>query len=78
MNETLANVELLIETELSKGLSELEAKLGKGEIGQIGFVEDQKALREDAERNIANVREAFRVASKGEVQERVCLFLLLH
>lgn len=72
MNETLANVEKLIEADLNRELSELQAKLDKGEIGQIGFVEDQKALKEEAEKNVHNVREAFRIASNGDIQERVC------
>ncbi|KAJ9191826.1 hypothetical protein DTO164E3_8649 [Paecilomyces variotii] len=71
MNETLANVERLIEADLDRELSELQAKLDRGEIGQIGFVEDQKALREEAEKNIHNVREAFRISSNGDIQERV-------
>ncbi|KAJ9302150.1 hypothetical protein DTO271G3_1016 [Paecilomyces variotii] len=71
MNETLATVEKLIEADLNRELGELQAKLDRGEIGQIGFVEDQKALREEAEKNIHNVREAFRISSNGEIQERV-------
>lgn len=71
MNETLANVERLIEADLDRELSELQAKLDRGEIGQIGFVEDQKALREEAEKNIHNVRETFRISSNGDIQERV-------
>lgn len=74
MNETLGSVEQLIDVELRRALDDLRAQLERGEIGEIGFGEDQKALREDAERNVQNVREAFRVASKGEVQERVCFF----
>lgn len=71
MNETLATVERLIEADLNRELSELQARLDRGEIGQIGFVEDQKALREEAEKTIHNVREAFRISSNGEIQERV-------
>ncbi|GIJ88756.1 hypothetical protein Asppvi_007683 [Aspergillus pseudoviridinutans] len=71
MNDTLATVESLIEADLNRELAELQAKLDKGEIGQTGFVEDQKALRADAEKNIQNVREAFRIASNGDIQERV-------
>ncbi|KAJ5805096.1 hypothetical protein N7474_010983 [Penicillium riverlandense] len=71
MNETLGSVEALIEADLKRGLEELQARLAKGEIGEIGFGEDTRALREDKERNVANVREAFRIASKGEVQERI-------
>lgn len=71
MNETLATVEHLLETELAKGVSGVQAKLEAGEIGQVGCAEDQKWLREDFERNVAHVREAFRIASNGEIQERV-------
>lgn len=77
LNATLGSVEQLIEADLNRGLSELEEKLQRGEIGEIGCREDQKALREDAENNINNVREAFRIASKGEVQERVNISPLL-
>jgi STIP1 family protein 1 len=73
MNETLASVEALIESDLNRSLAELQKKLDRGEIGQIGCVEDQKALRKDAEKNIQDVREAFRIASKGDIQERVCV-----
>ncbi|KAL1969961.1 hypothetical protein VTN77DRAFT_7471 [Rasamsonia byssochlamydoides] len=71
MNDTLASVEQLIEAELNKELSELQAKLDRGEIGEVGFNEDQKALKEEANKKIHNVREAFRVATNGEIQERV-------
>lgn len=73
MNETLASVEQLIEADLNKELSELQEKLERGEIGEIGFNEDQKALKEEANKKIHNVREAFRIATNGEVQERVRL-----
>jgi STIP1 homology and U-box containing protein 1 len=72
MNETLASVEQLIEAGLKRDLNELQVRLDKGEIGQIGFIEDRKDLQEDAEKKIRDVREAFRIASKGEIQERVC------
>ncbi|THC97758.1 hypothetical protein EYZ11_002740 [Aspergillus tanneri] len=71
MNETLAHVEQLLERELNQALEELQGQLDRGEIGHIGFVEDQKALREDAAKNLDTVRETFRIASKGEIQERV-------
>lgn len=77
MDQTLATVEGMIEAELNRALEELQAKADKGEIGQIGLGEDQKALRADAERNVKNVREAFRIASNGEIQERVSFPLLL-
>lgn len=71
MDETLGQVEQLLETELNRALEELQGKLDRGEIGHIGFVEDQKALREDTEKKVSTLRETFRIASKGEVKERV-------
>jgi len=71
MNETLASVEQFIEADLNRELSELHAKLDRGEVGHIGFVEDRKALQGEAEKNVYNVREAFRIASNGDIQERV-------
>ncbi|KKK17985.1 hypothetical protein P175DRAFT_0510631 [Aspergillus ochraceoroseus IBT 24754] len=71
MSETLRTVELLIEADLDRALADLQAQLDRGEIGQTGFVEDQKALREDAEKHTQNVRDAFRLSSQGEIQERV-------
>lgn len=71
MDQTLASVEGMIEAELNRALEELQAKADKGEIGQIALGEDQRELRADAERNVRNVREAFRIASNGEIQERV-------
>ncbi|KAL4931311.1 putative U-box domain protein [Aspergillus undulatus] len=71
MNATLATMEGLIEADLKRAVDDLQAQLERGEIGETGCLEDQKALREDAERHIANVRDAFRIASNGEVAERV-------
>ncbi|KGO41504.1 Zinc finger, RING/FYVE/PHD-type [Penicillium expansum] len=71
LNETLGSVEALIEADVTRALAELQGRLERGEIGEIGFGEDQKALREDAETKVRNLREAFRVASKGEIEERV-------
>ncbi|KAK1139287.1 hypothetical protein N8T08_001133 [Aspergillus melleus] len=71
MDETLGHVEQLMETELNRALDELQGKLDREEIGHIGFVEDQKALREDTQKKVNTLRETFQVASKGEVKERV-------
>ncbi|KAJ5703211.1 Tetratricopeptide-like helical [Penicillium malachiteum] len=71
MNETLKGVEILVEKDLERSISGLKEELDAGEIGEIGFGEDCKGLREDAEKMIRDVREAFRIASKGDVQERV-------
>ena len=75
LNETLGSMEALIEADLTRALAELQGRLERGEIGEMGFGEDQKALREDAETKVKNLREVFRVASNGEVNERVCLEL---
>ncbi|KAJ5215730.1 U-box domain protein [Penicillium cinerascens] len=71
MDETLKSVEVLLETELERSLVELRGQLERGEVGQIGFVEDEKALRADMEKKVRDLREMFRIASKGEVAERV-------
>ncbi|OGE53455.1 hypothetical protein PENARI_c007G00252 [Penicillium arizonense] len=71
MDATLGAVEGLIEADVKRALEELEGRLERGEIGEIGFGEDRDALRADAENNIRNVREAFAVSSKGEIKERV-------
>lgn len=71
MNETLKSVEVLLETELERSLAELRGQLERGEVGQIGFVEDEKALRADMEKKVHDLREMYRIASKGEVAERV-------
>ncbi|KGO76986.1 Tetratricopeptide-like helical [Penicillium italicum] len=49
LNETLGSVEALVEADVTRALAELQGRLERGEIGEIGFGEDQKALREDAE-----------------------------
>ena len=77
MNETLRNVEALIEADLERVIAEMQAQLDRGEIGEIAFGEDQKALREDSEKKIRDVRDAFRAATKGEVAERVSFLSLL-
>ncbi|KAJ5427176.1 hypothetical protein N7465_002246 [Penicillium sp. CMV-2018d] len=71
LNETLGSVEALVEADVTRALAELQGRLERGEIGEIGFGEDRKALQEDAETKVRNLREAFRVASKGDIQERV-------
>ncbi|KAJ5353126.1 hypothetical protein N7452_002100 [Penicillium brevicompactum] len=70
LDETLGAVEALIEADVARALGELQGRLDRKEIGETGFGEDQRALREDAEQKVKNLREAFRVASKGEIQER--------
>ncbi|KAJ5599311.1 hypothetical protein N7450_000378 [Penicillium hetheringtonii] len=71
MNETLKGIETLIEADLDRSITELRKQVDAGELGEIGFGEDQKALRKDSEKKIQDVREAFRIASNGEVKERI-------
>ncbi|KAL4762006.1 putative U-box domain protein [Aspergillus foveolatus] len=71
MSQTLAMMEQLVEADLNRALGDLQRQLDQGEIGQTGFLESQKELREDAEKNIQNLRDAFRIASNGEIQERI-------
>ncbi|CAI7653109.1 hypothetical protein N7533_012352 [Penicillium manginii] len=70
MNETLRSIEALIEADLERSVAELRKQVDAGELGEIGFGEDQRALREDSEKKIHDLREAFRIASHGEVKER--------
>lgn len=72
MNSTLASVEGLIEAELERDLEEAKRQLERGEIGEIAYNEDTRALREEAQKKIQYVREAFKAATNGEVAERVC------
>ncbi|EED20607.1 U-box domain protein, putative, partial [Talaromyces stipitatus ATCC 10500] len=71
MDDTLASVEQSIEADLERQLKELKMQLDNGDIGEIGFNEDQKALREEAEKKIRHIRDAFKIASDGKVAERV-------
>lgn len=71
MNETLKSIEVLIEADLARSIADLQAQLERGEIGQIAFGEDQSALRADSVKKIHDLREAFQIASKGEIKERV-------
>jgi STIP1 family protein 1 len=74
LDETLGAVEVLVQADAERALGELKGRLERGEIGEIGFGEDERALREDAEGKIRNLREAFQIASKGDIAERVCCF----
>ncbi|KAJ5881682.1 uncharacterized protein N7529_000354 [Penicillium soppii] len=71
LDETLGAVEVLVQADAERALGELKGRLERGEIGEIGFGEDERALREDAEGKIRNLREAFRIASKGDIAERI-------
>lgn len=73
MDETLKGLEELINADLARAERELESQLEKMEIGDVGYREDLGALRADAQKKIQHIREAFRIASKGEIQERVSI-----
>jgi STIP1 family protein 1 len=70
-NETLKRVEGLLEAELRADLQQLDANLQAGEIGRIGYVEDQRVLREEAEKRLGDVRAAFAAGVGGDLKERV-------
>lgn len=74
MDETLKSVELLIEADVERSVKDLQAQLERGEIGEIGFGEDEKAIREDAKKKVADLRDMYRIASKGDIAERVSAF----
>jgi len=71
MDETLKSLEELINADLARAERELESQLEKMEIGEVGYREDLGALRADAQKKIQHIRDAFRIASKGEIQERI-------
>jgi STIP1 homology and U-box containing protein 1 len=71
LNETLANVEDLLQQQLEKDLADLRKRYEKGEIGGIGRNEERSALEKEAEERRRNVREAFKNAQEEETAERV-------
>lgn len=73
MDETLKSLEELINADLARAEKELESQLEKQDIGEIGYREDLNALRADAQTKIQHIREAFKISSKGEIQERVSI-----
>lgn len=74
-NETLKQVEQLLEGELEAELSRLRESLERGDIGEVGFTEDQKILKEEASKRLSDVRFAFASAYGGELKERVSLYI---
>lgn len=69
-------MEELLESELDGELRRLRESLEKGEIGEIGFNEDQKILKEEAAKRLEDVRFAFAAAYGEELKERVSLNIL--
>lgn len=75
MDEVLQSLEELINADLARAKKELENQLEKKAIGEVGYREDLGTLRADAQKKIQHVREAFKISSKGEIQERVSISL---
>lgn len=71
LNETLKRVEEMLESELQTDLRQLEERYEAGEIGHIGYVEDQKELKEESAKRMQDVRDAFGTALSGDMKERV-------
>lgn len=61
-----------MESDLNNELEKVKASFEAGEIGQVAYVEDQKALKDEAQKRLQDVREAFAAAQGGEMKERVC------
>ncbi|EEQ29300.1 putative RING-type E3 ubiquitin transferase [Microsporum canis] len=68
-NETLKQVETLMEAELKAEIATLHEAFQKGEMGKVGFEEDKKLLEEEYAKKLNNVREAF-ASVDPELQER--------
>lgn len=75
MDETLKSLEELINADLARSEADLKSQLDKQEIGEVGYREDLGALQEDARTKISHIREAFKISSKGDIQERVSISL---
>ncbi|PYI08168.1 U-box domain protein [Aspergillus sclerotiicarbonarius CBS 121057] len=78
LDETLASVEGLIEREVERGVEELRGQLERGEIGAVGFGEEQKEIRGEWEEKGRRVREVFGIAGekKGLVERVVPDYLI--
>ena len=73
LNDTLANLEDLLQQQLYKEIADLEERYARGEVGAIGRNEERAALEREAEEQRSNVRQAFRDAQNEETTERVSL-----
>ena len=71
LNETLANVEDLLQQQLDKDLADLEGRYARQEVGEVGRCEERAALAKEAGARRSNVREAFKNAAVEETAERV-------
>ena len=73
LNDTLANVEDLLQQQLDKEIADVEVRYARREIGEIGRNEERAALEKEAEERRGNVRDAFRNAQNEETAERVSM-----
>lgn len=71
LNGTLKRVEEMLESELETELRQLEERYQAGEIGHVGYIEDQKELKDETSKRIQDVRDAFGTALSGDMKERV-------
>ncbi|KAI2382017.1 hypothetical protein LOY88_006389 [Ophidiomyces ophidiicola] len=69
-DETLRQVEELMESELRRDMDELRERFDANELGAIGYAEDQRILREESQRKVNEVREVFAAAKGNEMKER--------
>ncbi|EAS29188.3 U-box domain-containing protein [Coccidioides immitis RS] len=70
-DETLKQLEGLMEAECTKELEQLRLQFEAGEIGAIGYAEDQRILRAEAQKKVDNVREIFAASKGDDMKERV-------
>ncbi|EEP77384.1 conserved hypothetical protein [Uncinocarpus reesii 1704] len=70
-NETLRQVEELLESDLERELEQLRQRFEAAEIGEVGYAEDQRILRDEARKKVEDVREVFAAAKGGDMKERV-------
>lgn len=79
-DETLRKVEELLEADMNKQLEELRQQFEAGHIGEIGYTEDQRVLREETQKKINDVREVFAAAKGDDSKERVspAPFMIMH
>lgn len=75
---TLRQVEELLEADMNKELEQLRQQFEAGQIGAVGYAEDQRLLREETQKKINDVREVFAAAKGDDLKERVGFCLPSH
>ena len=71
MNETLATIETLLDSQLAREIEDLEERFRRQEIGETGRGEEVEQLHSEAEERRRNIRAAFARSGQSETQERV-------